>query len=936
MELLITDLRCDNLDNPIGIAVRIPQLSYRINSNEKNVVQEAVKLQIALDDSFKKIVYEEEQETWKQTLLPDQTLILKERTRYYWRISVGISASQLQQQELMEEAAKDNDVVWSKYSETAYFETGLKATSSFKASWIEAEEAFYQNADRLCRKFWKKNKELGIMGMYSSDPEAYPGMDQGLRRVPYFCKKISVKPGLVKARIYITAHGLYELNINGSRVGGFTLAPDFTAYDKMLYYQTYDALNYLQPGENNLCIPVGDGWYVGHAQGIPGANHLYGDRPALFLQMELYYGENEEPDEIILSDSSFEARTGALLYADLFMGEWLDLTQPEEVFATVERKYDTGILEPQQGEMIRQVMELNAVSVRKEEDYCIVDYEQVIAGIEQLVLTGAKNDKFVIEHAEELQEDGDIYNVIATNPFHDQTDTVILGAEGTYVYEPQFTFQGFRYLKVTCYRAFRSTQSDGEEIIWEKDRDFTLQSISCKAKVISTDMRSAGLFESDQPSLNRLMQNVVWSQRGNMISIPTDCPQRERAGFTGDAQVFAPAAVWNMDVKNFFLRWLEQCRLEQLRRGQIPIVVPYTKAYQGHEPNPGWTSAGWGDAIIFVPLAMYRAYDDIRFLEDNYRAMLKWMEYVEDCANETMPEQYYHGNFLARQRQKYLWNTGFHWGDWLAPGLGESSAKITKNITSSIYFFREVSDMVTICDILDKKEDKAYFAQLKENIKNAFHEEYLKGGKFELELQGYYVMAIAFGMVEGEEKRLFAERLNEIVKANGHRLQTGFLSTPFLLDALYDNGYQESAYKVLFQEESPSWLYAVKNGATTIWEEWECIDTERKRKGSSFNHYAFGCVCDFVYRRILGVQMLENGFHKLLIQPDLACGLSKVSGSVATSYGTVIVKWEINEPGRVTLHVEIPVNTSAEVVLVYQEKSLHQKLGSGSYDFSLT
>lgn len=893
VRLQVVDLRCDNLYNPLGIACTSPYVSWKLKGESRNVKQRAYEIQVAIHqpDFEKGLVAEQRNGSEASYAIALDIDELYERTIYYWRVRVCVDTA-------------EKHGLWLPWSEIASFETGLKDERSWVGKWIEADEEFYKIADEDCKAYWKPAPY--------GDSESLNRRDQGLRRPPYLYKTFALKAGIQKARIYITARGLYELRVNGRKVGPCVLAPDFTAYDKCIYYQTFDIAEELQEGDNRFEILLGDGWYAGHAQGIPGNNHLYGVRPSLLMQAEIRYESGTT--ETIASDDSFAAAAGPLQYADLFMGEYYDLQYDRNrTFGTVEREYSKSVLMPQKGEMIAATEVLQAKRVfRDAEGSLIVDFGQVIAGRERLVLTGGAGSTVTIEHSEEIDREGVFYDVMPTFPFHDQINRIRFAEERTIVYEPQLSFQGFRYLRI-------SGLNDD------------IRPADCQAVVIATGMPVVGKFECSNPDLNQFMSNVLWSQKGNMLSIPTDCPQRERAGFTGDAQVFGKAAALNMDVSGFFARWLEQCRLEQLDRGQIPIVVPYTTAYSEIEPNPGWTSAGWGDAIVFLPWEMYQAYGDIRFLSENYQAMLRWMDYVETCAKETMPEPYYM-DFKNRHRHRYLWNTGHHWGDWQVPGVEAfKGVELTKEITASLFYYRQARAMMRISEELGETEKYGYYRDLSAHIHRSFHEEYVTDGKLSgFEWQGAYVMAIAFGMVEGDLKDRFAARLNEWVVLQDYHLQTGFLSTPFLLDALWDCGYKDTALKLLYQDTPPSWLYQVKQGATTLWEEWEGKDRDGVLKGSSFNHYAFGCVCDFIYEKIGGVRKLEKGFKRIRIQPEATEGLEFAETTIETIYGELGVKWN-KVDGGYRYRIKIPPNTTAVVV----GESSQLELGSGVHEFEL-
>jgi len=893
VKLRVGELRTDNLRNPIGIACSSPFVSWKILGEAKNVKQKAYEIQVAIDrpDFEGGLIAEQGARSDASYAIALSMGELREKTIYYWRVRVCVDR-------------EGEQGAWLSWSEAACFETGLKDERSWIGQWIEADEAFYALADAECKAFWK----LAPYG----DMESLNNRDQGLRRVPYLIKAFELKTGIAKARVYITARGLYELRINGRKVGPCALAPDFTAYDKCIYYQTFDIADELQEGDNRFEILLGDGWYVGHAQGIPGINHLYGERPSLLMQAEIEYEDGMT--KTIASDASFAAAIGPLQYADMFMGEYYDLQyERQRTFGTVARNYSKSVVMPQKGEMIVATEALRAQRVfRDAEGSLIVDFGQVIAGRERLVLTGGAGSTVTIEHSEEIDRDGVFYDVMPTFPFHDQTNRIRFAEEETILYEPQLSFQGFRYLRI-------------------RGLDYDIRPEDCEAVVIATGMSAAGRFACSNPDLNQFMSNVLWSQKGNMLSVPTDCPQRERAGFTGDAQVFGKAASLNMDVSAFFARWLEQCRLEQLEGGQIPIVVPYTTSYSEIEPNPGWTSAGWGDAIVFLPWDMYQAYGDIRFLRDNYRAMLSWMDYVETCAKETMPESYYM-DFKNRHRHRYLWNTGHHWGDWQVPGVDAfKGVALTKEVTASLFYYRQAITMMRISEELGETDRYEYYKDLSVNIHRSFHQEYVADGKLSgYEWQGAYVMAIAFGMVEGDLKDRFAVRLNELVVEQDYHLQTGFLSTPFLLETLWDCGYRDTTLKLLYQDTPPSWLYQVKQGATTVWEEWEGKDRDGVLKGSSFNHYAFGCVCDFIYEKIGGVRKLENGFKRILIQPEATDGIEFADTTIETIYGTLQVKWNKDEDGYL-YRINVPHNATA----VIRGKSSQLELGSGEHEFRL-
>ncbi len=888
-------LKCNGQYQPIGIAENEVFLSWQITGEGRWVNQNAYILEIADSEDFsiESQIFKQEAENNCQRVVPK--IKLKEKTIYYWRVRLKL-------------LIKEDRQVWTDWSEANMFETAFNNKALWKAEWIEADEVFYEEASKLCKKFWKTNEELfGNTSFAKGKPKDYPQGDQGMRRVPYLRKEFYIPSEVQKARIYITARGFYELYINKKKIGSCALAPDFTVYEKCIFYQTFDITAYLKKGKNLLQIPIADGWFAGHAQSIPGSNHLYGERPALILQAEIT--DEEGKVHIITSDDSFEAYTGPLLYADLFMGEYLDLEQQPVKYGTVIRAYDKSVLMPQKSAYIEEVDCLKALSVNQlDTGEYIIDFGQVIAGRERIHFKGEAGRLVKLERSESLMDTGDIYNVIPIFPFHDQTNYINLGeTDNDYVYEPQFSFQGFRFLKISGLKQPIDTKQ-------------------CEVSVIETAIPDMHTFKCSNELLNQLTKNAYWSQRGNMISIPTDCPQRERGGFTGDAQIFCKTAVWHQDVSGFFGRWLEQCRFEQLERGQIPITVPYTKGYSPGAPNPGWTSAGWGDAIVFVPWDLYESYGDKHVLTDNFEAMERWMGYVTACAEDTMPERYYMDD--RRHWQQYLWNTGYHWGDWQMPGCSAAEGvALSKEITASLYYYREVSTMIKVSEALDKLDRMDYYTDLQKNIYKAFHIFYItEDGHLTTELQGLYVMAIAFGIVDGEEKVKFGKRLNQLIIDADYHLGTGFLSTPFLMDVLWNCGYHDTAYRVLYQDTRPSWLYSVKRGATSIWELWDDTQTDLSDLLTSLNHYAFGTICDFIYRKIAGIERAGNGFRKVRIHPEAIKGIDNVDFSFESPFGRLQISWK-KSGENMQYNIIIPHGMEAVVVTKDGEK----KLGSGQW-----
>ena len=429
----------------------------------------------------------------------------------------------------------------------------------------------------------------------------------------------------------------------------------------------------------------------------------------------------------------------------------------------------------------------------------------------------------------------------------------------------------------------------------------------------------------------------------NTISIPTDCPQRERAGWTGDIMVFAPTLCMNQKADAFLTRWMRNLRADQLDNGAVPNVVPYLKSYRLMAKNGSGfdTSCGWGDAVLHVPLAVYWQYGDKRILEENYESMKSWLSYIQDRAENHHPVDYDTWEEDRKQRSKYLWNTDFHYGDWLVPSmvLGNKdamamikTARATMGYVAPEYYANSAKTLSQIAGYLGKEQDVLYYTQLYDNIKKAFIEEYInEDGKFELDLQGIYIIALNNGLYTDELRPKMVGHLRELIKLNRGCLDTGFLSVAYLMDVLCENNCRDLAYSLLYQNQCPSWLYEVEHGATTMWESWGAIGENGEVSTYSYNHYAFGCIGEWIYRELGGIQVVEPGYKRFRIKPAFDCGLTCAEAKMDTPYGLLKVNWSIGENSNF-LQVTVPCNTSAEIVLP-QNKT--QMVGSGQYTFEL-
>lgn len=787
-------------------------------------------------------------------------------------------------------------------SEFNFFEIGL-STEDWQAKWIEADMEL------------KSRKEEFIFGkIFSYHPDTKEIENIQLDPPVVFSKEFSVENKEIKrARIYVTAHGVYEAELNGEKVGDEYLAPGFTTYPKFQLYQTHDITKQLKNDHNEIKITVADGWYKGRI-GLAGIGHQFGDNVSLLAQIEIEYTDGVK--KIVGTDNSFKAATGEIEYSDLYIGEKQNhMIKDNGKFSTLEKDYGYKQLKADSAEPIQCIEKIKAVDViTTPKGEKVIDFGRNIAGMVEVKVNGSEGDVVQLQHTEELDLEGNFFvNTMGQNKF--QTTTYVLKGSEEEVFIPKFTYQGFRYVKVTGYPG---------EINKE---NFT-------AYVLSTKCKRSGSIETSNSKINKLIENIYHSQESNFVSVPTDCPQREKGGWTGDAQIYTPTAIFNMKIDNFMRRWIENMRLEQYENGQIPGLIPWIESDNMLSGGFGNISAaGWADACLIIPWHLYVQYEDINFLKDNYEMMKKWLVYVENrCASNVTEE--------SKEYEKYVWNMDFHYGDWMTPSCTKKdgsldpmlSAQLTGDQVATMYFAYSSELLSNIAEILGKEEDKIYYADLSKKVKHAFNEAFVDDeGKILNDLQGLYVLAANFKMGSDELNKKFIDRLTSKIKENGNRLDTGFLGTPILLDVLTNYGEKDLAYKLLLQEECPSWLYMVKQGATTIWECWDAIKPDGNKSVISYNHYSLGSVQDYIVRKIGGLVKSSEESSKFIIEPDLESPFEYCSLSYECPYGNIDVKWDLRE-SRNEISIEIPIGITAELRLPGQD---NKELGSGIYKINI-
>jgi Alpha-L-rhamnosidase N-terminal domain./Bacterial alpha-L-rhamnosidase. len=867
--------------NPLGIGEN-PYFSWIIDSDDRDVMQEAYRLVVRHDDM---LVWDTGRiESDKAAYIEYAGQALTSGSLYSWTVT-----------------AWDNH--GHEASASAIFETALLKPSDWKASWVESA---------LRRSTSKKG--------FGKQPPA-----------TMFRKAFTLKAEVVKARLYATCHGIYRLTVNGQRPDDREFAPEHTSYDSYLCYQTYDVTRLLIRGDNALGMYVGDGWYLG-PRTRPRVKP-YRCRPAALFQLEVSFADGSF--ETIVSDSGVTTSYGPVLFSDLFSGEKYDANLEQAGWDAAGfddsawkpariAKNGYGNLAAQLGEPVRPVATLPVISLfTSPKGERILDFGQNLAGRLRMRVRAPKGATVTLEHFEVLDKEGNYFNNVTQVDAVEQKDEFV-SAGAAAEYEPLFTFHGFRYVRVSGLGELQP-------------EDFT-------AVALSSEKESVGTFECSDARLNRLYENTRWSQRSNMLSIPTDCPQREKAGWTGDIQLYATTALLNEDATAFLSRWLSCVARDQGENGAVPIVVPFDGMYPkvsrllglmfGNRGTVG--SAGWGDAAVLVPYQMYKVTGNDAILRRQYESMRKWCGYVIETARKHRGK----GSALPDEIERYLWNTGFHWGEWLIPSQSRTlknkellaSTKISMRYTAPIFAYLSVSAMAESARAIGRDEDASYYADMAAKIKDAFGSGLIdEKGDMPAELMGAYALPLRFDLVPDRYRVHFADKLVAMIRDNGGCLDTGFLATPFILDALCTIGHEDLAYELLYQEKCPSWLFEVKRGATTIWESWFSYDENDEPIPTSHNHYAFGCVDDWIFRNICGIEGDEPGFKHIVINPRPDASLTYAKRDFSSEHGRVSCAWR-REDGAFHLEATIPSNTTATIMLPNGER---HEVGSGSYEFDI-
>jgi len=724
---------------------------------------------------------------------------------------------------------------------------------------------------------------------------------------PLLRREFDVRPDMTQARLYVTALGVYEAQLNGSTVGDHVLAPGWTSYHHRLRYQTYDVTGLLREGSNAVGAILGDGWYRGRFGFGGGRRNIYGDRLALLAQLEIRYADGTT--DLVVTDETWRAARGPILASGIYDGETYDARLEQSGWSVPgyddrdwvgvrPLDHDLATLVAPTGPPVRRTGLVAPVAISTSPSgRTIVDFGQNLVGRIRLTVRGEAGQTITLRHAEVL-ENGEL----GTRPLRQAqaTDRYTLRGEDVETWEPRFTFHGFRYAEV-----------DG----WPGE----LHPNDLSAVVCHSDMERIGWFECSDPLINRLHENVVWSMRGNFLDIPTDCPQRdERMGWTGDIQVFAPTACFLYDTAGFLQSWLRDLAADQQdASGIVPFVVPNVI------PEPVRPAAAWGDAAAIVPWVLYRRYGDVGILAEQFSSMKAWVDHIAVLAGE-----------------RYLWDHGFQLGDWLdpsAPPDNPGAARTDPYLVASAYFARSAEVVGQAAGVLGRAGDEARYLALAARIRDAFAAEYISpAGRLVGDTTTAYALALEFGLLrEAEQRRHAGARLAALVRDSGYRISTGFVGTPLICDALCSVGEYGAAFRLLTQRHCPSWLYPVTMGGTTIWERWDSLLPDgsiNPGEMTSFNHYALGAVADWLHRTVGGLAPAAPGYRRIDVRPFPGGGLTHARARHRTPYGLAECSWTI-EAGQIAVEVVVPPNATASVTLPGGEATTHE-VGSGTHRWS--
>jgi len=839
----IIHLRTNHIENPLGFELDRLRLSWVTESEDsKSIFQTEAQVVIALDENFEKILFDSGKIQKIDSLAYTPNIELTPRTRYYWRVTVWGNAG--------------DEVT----SDCAWFETA-KMDEPWLGQWIT------------------------------------PNMDKEIH--PLIRSDFNLPADIVSARAYICGVGLYDVQINGKRVGNEYFAPGYNAYDYWLQYQTYDVTELIKRGENSIGMMLGNGWYKGRFGFDGGYHELYGNQFAAIC--ELIVTLEDGSTVVIATNQDWKCAPSPITFSGIYDGEVYDANQESKNWTLPD--FDDSTWEKvslikvnTESFMGRRSLPVKIMEERKPVQLIItpagetvLDFGQVMTGWVRFKTEAPKGTKLQLQYGEILQND---------NFYRDNLRT----AKAEYLYisdgsereiQPYFTFYGFRYVKLSGFK---------DEIQLD---DFT----GC---VIYSDIDETGTIETSNELVNQLFLNAKWGQKGNFLDVPTDCPQRdERMGWTGDAQVFATTACYNMYSPAFYAKYMFDLREEQKRiGGSVPFTVPTVKPKDDNRFIGGHGSAAWGDAATVIPWSLYMQYGDKELLESQFETMKDWVDYIKKVDDESGGRR--------------LWKEGFHFGDWLAldgedqqsPMGGTDSYYI-----ASAYYCYSAQLVAKAAKVLGKVGLAEAYSKLANEIREAMVNEYFTpNGRSAINTQTAMIVALYMDLIPNRFRTRIMDDLKAKLRDDKMHLKTGFVGTPYFCNVLSENGANEYAYTLLLNDDFPSWLYAVKLGATTIWERWNSVLPDGMISGTgmnSLNHYAYGSIAEWMYRYMCGINPVEDapGFRKIKLNPNPYGKLNYAKATLVSAVGTIESGWEIKEDGALTFTFTIPFNSTAEVVL---------------------
>jgi alpha-L-rhamnosidase len=837
----VDNLVCEYKINPISVDDATPRLGWKLITRDRNVQQVAYEVRVG---SNAVSLLKGKELLWTSGKVASGESVhvyyggpaLASRQKVYWQVRIWNNRQQV--------------TSWSMINS---WKMGLLKPTDWSAKWIEDN--------------------------YLSDTTGGPS--------PMFRKTFKLDHKVRAAHLYITAHGLYEAQFNGKRISTDYFAPGWTSYNKRLQYQVYDVTADLLKGDNAVGVTLGDGWYRGYTYNRK--KNVYGTKLGLLFQLEIVYTNGKRL--LINSDKTWKVAYGPIRSSSFFDGELYDARKEKKDWSTIAYK-DLNWDSVRTIDTVKDnLVATFGPPVRKHEMFKplkvfttpagehVVDFGQNLVGWVQFKLQAKAGDTIRLFHAEVLDQKGNFYTKNLRTA--KQENTYIFKGDSIETFEPHFTFQGFRYLKVEGYTG-------------------TLDSTNVTAFAVYSDMAQTGMFSTSNPLINQLQHNIQWGQKGNFIDVPTDCPQRdERMGWTGDAQAFCRTATFNMDVAGFFTKWLKDLAADQHKNGAVPYVIPNML------DSASAAASGWSDVATIAPWNIYLAYGDKQVLENQYPSMTAWIGYI------------------TRHTRNGLWDTGNHFGDWLfyaGTDYEDGAALTDKNLIAQAFYAYSTQLVINAATILGKQDDVKKYTDLLADIKKAFQAEYVTpNGRMISGTQTSYVLALNFDLLPENLRESAAKRLVNNIEDYDEHITTGFLGTPYICHVLSRFGHTDIAYDLLMKESYPSWLYPVKNGATTIWERWDGIKpngTFEDPEMNSFNHYAYGAIGDWMYRVIAGINTDEGspGFHKINIFPHPGGKLTNANAELETLYGKVKSAWSIDN-GIFTLDIIVPPNTTATITL---------------------